>query len=298
MSRRTGFQSACGQHTGVCVCLIMSLLLFLAGCSGDRPTDNLTGSPPQNVYHLDDGGFADPPGGVVDTLTPHDGVCVRWGIKAKYSWIRSQAGGGGIYILQLVTAANFPANVNLRLDADPRLNAALSKRSVTLNDPVAEITIRPSENIDTGTYVITVYAYGNLVSHVYTPGMVQRVRLEVEITPWPAGGPDQWILDKRDIMLDWIEETYPGLGPFDNIEWFSYFTYPGILVVEHWTFLSNDWEVRTASHVMIPPHDWSMIWMRPRDEWSPILAAKREHDGTDYVMFEIPVEDYPTFWGY
>ena len=46
---------------------------------------------------------------------------------------------------------------------------------------------------------------------------------------------------------------------------------------------------------MIPPYDWSMLWLRKRGEVEAIFAAKRESDGT---VYEIPVGDYPIFYGY
>jgi hypothetical protein len=46
---------------------------------------------------------------------------------------------------------------------------------------------------------------------------------------------------------------------------------------------------------MIPPHNWSMLWLLERGEVKPVFAAYRESDGTTY---EIPISEYPTFFGY
>jgi hypothetical protein len=62
--------------------------------------------------------------------------------------------------------------------------------------------------------------------------------------------------------------------------------------------MSKDWEVRFCFHVMIPPYDWTKIMIRERDEWEPAIAGKREHDGVDYKLSEIPISEYPTFYGY
>ena len=76
---------------------------------------------------------------------------------------------------------------------------------------------------------------------------------------------------------------------------FAYITYPAHLIVEHWTFLYDNWEMRICYHVMIPPYNWSMLWLRPLGELDAVFSAKREWNGTAY---EIPICDYPTFYGY
>ena len=55
-----------------------------------------------------------------------------------------------------------------------------------------------------------------------------------------------------------------------------------ILVVSHYLFFSEDWEMGLMWHIMIAPHDWSRIYLRPRGEMAPTLA------------FEIPSVSDPT----
>ena len=50
-----------------------------------------------------------------------------------------------------------------------------------------------------------------------------------------------------------------------------------------------------GDYVMIPPYDWSMLYLRKRGTLEPIFAAKRE---TDNTIHEIPVSDYPILFGY
>jgi hypothetical protein len=109
------------------------------------------------------------------------------------------------------------------------------------------------------------------------------------VVDWGGGGKGT-ATDKMNDFVTWLETEHPELGSFSARNWFVYGTYPQLLIVEHWTFLDEDWEMRVCYHVMIPPYDWSKILLRRRGEWEPLLAVHRETDGT---IYEIPVEEYP-----
>jgi hypothetical protein len=213
-------------------------------------------------------------------------------ILPKYDYIRSYPGGGGIFVVRLISNGNFAGDVNLTLTADPLLNAGLSRR--TLNDryEIAEITVRPDQSIEARTYEIELRAlYTGDPSHI---GPFRKVSLKVEVLQWGPTNPAN-VISKRDEFIVWLETEHPELGNFSNRIWFPYMTYPQILIVEHWTFLDEDWEFRLCYHVMIPPYDWSKILLRRRGEWDPVLAAMRESDGT---IHEIPISEYPVMFGY
>jgi len=46
---------------------------------------------------------------------------------------------------------------------------------------------------------------------------------------------------------------------------------------------------------MIPPHDWSKIYIRKRNSIDGEFAAMQESDGT---ISQIEIGDYPTMFGY
>jgi hypothetical protein len=86
----------------------------------------------------------------------------------------------------------------------------------------------------------------------------------------------------RDRFVTWLEAERPELGITSSTEWIGTPVQPHILVVSHYLFFSEDWEMSVMWHIMIAPHDWSRISLRPRDELSPTLA------------FEIPSVSDPT----
>ncbi|WP_455463290.1 hypothetical protein [Candidatus Hodarchaeum mangrovi] len=50
----------------------------------------------------------------------------------------------------------------------------------------------------------------------------------------------------------------------------------GLLIVEHYLFKSEMWELELSWHVMIPPYDWVHVYLRPRVEIKPIWGGMIE----------------------
>ena len=76
----------------------------------------------------------------------------------------------------------------------------------------------------------------------------------------------------RDRFVEWIAAEHPELGITDETEWTPTIVQPHILVVSHYLFFSEDWELGLQWHIMIAPHDWARIYLRPRDELQPTHA--------------------------
>jgi hypothetical protein len=50
-----------------------------------------------------------------------------------------------------------------------------------------------------------------------------------------------------------------------------------LLVVSHYAYYSDDWEMTIAWHNMIPPYDWSEIHLRQRGvDLTPSLAFRQD----------------------
>lgn len=71
-------------------------------------------------------------------------------------------------------------------------------------------------------------------------------------------------------FITWLADNRPDLGittesVMDGI--------PGswVLIVNHYPFFSSDWEVDLEWHVMVPPDDWSRIYLRRR--WSEVAPS-------------------------
>jgi hypothetical protein len=77
-----------------------------------------------------------------------------------------------------------------------------------------------------------------------------------------------------DIFTSWLADNVPELGIDPTTEFSGSFVAPGLLVVSHYLFLSDGWELGLAWHVMVPPDDWSEIYLRPRGDPAPTMAFR------------------------
>ncbi len=216
--------------------------------------------------------------------TGPDDTEASFALTAVYDSIRSYPGGGGIFLVRLDPEDAFAGEVVLSLAAPDRLRAEVARDTLSDGHPTAELIVRPEATISSGHFKVTLTG---------TQGE-QRVKLplDVEIVDWLVEGLSEHATLEKNRFVSWLADQDPALAALGSQQWWGFQTYPEMLVVEHWTFLSPEWEMRICVHVMIPPHDWSMVRLRRRGESEPVLTARRETDGT---IHPIPAGEYPTF---
>ena len=211
----------------------------------------------------------------------------RFTIDAKYSYIMSYRDGGGIFLINMTPRHNFNGNVSLKIDASANLNVQINKDILNESSRVAEISLYPNNLTRIGLHEIEITA-----THV---NISRLITLEVEILNHSVGNPSSYIIGKKNKLINWLESEYPIFDNISNQDWFAYMTYVEILVVEHWTFISSEWQIRLCCHITIPPYNWSMLRLRKIGEIDPILAAKCEYND---IIYEIPISEYPIMHGY
>ena len=90
------------------------------------------------------------------------------------------------------------------------------------------------------------------------------------------------------IWVDWLEAGQPELGITAATEWDPEFV-STLLVVSHYAYFSDEWEMTVAWHNMIPPDDWTEVHLRRRFvEARPSLAFRM--DSVDGMTEPHPVE--------
>ena len=221
----------------VAAAILILLGLTLVGCSGDNPVQPWAADTPIDKKPVDP-----PPTG--------EG---SFGLEAKYTYIGSYATGGGVFILRLVPGADLTGDVALSISAHKTLNATLTTTMVNAETAIAEVAISPTAQAPVALHSITVTASNQTHEEV--------IQLEVDVIPWGIVSMNT-IQEKYGQFEDWLRDEHPELGNFASQRWDLYSTYPRIVVVEHYTFLSEDWELRICFHVMIPPNDWSKMLLR------------------------------------
>ncbi|KON30739.1 hypothetical protein AC480_00415 [miscellaneous Crenarchaeota group archaeon SMTZ1-55] len=120
---------------------------------------------------------------------------------------------------------------------------------------VAEITVIPSTASVNQTLIVTFTGERGGLKHTET--------MTVEVIMGEDGlGPHAIVM--RDQFVPWLALNHPDLSITNETTWIGSIVNPRILVVMHYLFFSEDWELYVTWHVTIPPHDWTRIYLRPR----------------------------------
>jgi len=99
-----------------------------------------------------------------------------------------------------------------------------------------------------------------------------------------------------DRFVSWLATNHPELGITDHTAWNSTMVSPVWLVVSHYLFFSEEWELHIEWHIMMPPDDWARIDLRHRfDELEPSYAF--EISSVNATSSEpVPMEVPETVW--
>jgi len=98
-----------------------------------------------------------------------------------------------------------------------------------------------------------------------------------------------------DRFVPWLATNHPELGITDDTAWNGTMISPIWLVVSHYLFFSEEWEVHISWHIMVPPYDWAKIDLRHRfDELEPSYAF--EIASLNATSEPVPTELPETVW--
>jgi len=141
------------------------------------------------------------------------------------------------------------------------ISATASDAAVSVNNPaikpgeVAEVTVIPDQT--STNKILTLAINGD------RKGFKQTETYDIEVMDW-EDDLGELAAEMRDKFVPWLASNHPELGITSETEWIGTIVNPGILVVMHYMFYSEDWEMYVTWHVMIPPYDWTKIYLRPR----------------------------------
>jgi hypothetical protein len=136
----------------------------------------------------------------------------------------------------------------------PGAEVSVSNPAITSGE-VAEVTVIPDKMSANKTLTLTISGRRG--------GLEQTEIVTIDVL---QGEDDLGALaaEMRDKFVPWLATHHAEFGVTSETEWTGTVVNPGILVVMHYIFYSEDWEVYVTWHVMIPPHDWARIYLRSR----------------------------------
>jgi hypothetical protein len=96
------------------------------------------------------------------------------------------------------------------------------------------------------------------------------------------------------LFTAYLAAQHPEFGLDQNTTWDGWVPAPNILVVMWYSFLSADYEALIRWHVMIPPYDWTEVFLRQRGSADCVWAGKIPTDGAA-VEEMTPPDPFPRF---
>ncbi|MFX0011156.1 MAG: hypothetical protein ACFE9R_12630 [Candidatus Hermodarchaeota archaeon] len=91
----------------------------------------------------------------------------------------------------------------------------------------------------------------------------------VEIINWTQSNISE-VIGMRDVFISHFSLNEPTFNINESTIWEGFDNAPQILIVEHYLFRSEFWEMELSRHVMIAPYDWVKVYLRPRNQIKPI----------------------------
>ena len=142
--------------------------------------------------------------------------------------------------------------------------------SATASDEMVVITVHP-QAISSGqvTEVIVISSEANVNQTLIISitgkreGLKQTETIIIEVV-MGEDGMKSYASEMRDKFIPWLVINHPEFSITTETEWAETIVNPKIIVVMHYIFLSEDWEMYVTWHVTIPPHDWTRIYLRHR----------------------------------
>jgi hypothetical protein len=105
----------------------------------------------------------------------------------------------------------------------------------------------------------------------------------------------EYATELLDKFVSWLATNHPELGITENTAWNGTMVSPVWLVVSHYLFFSEEWELHIEWHIMIPPYDWARIDLRHRfDEIAPSYAF--EISSVNATSEPVAIEVPETVW--
>lgn len=103
--------------------------------------------------------------------------------------------------------------------------------------------------------------------------IIRTHSLDLEVVDW-SDGLEPLATDLRERFVSYLTENHPELGITADTEWTPTITKPQNLLVMHYLFFSEDWEMGIMWHLTVPEHAWSRMYLRPRDSMTPTFGLE------------------------
>lgn len=160
--------------------------------------------------------------------------------------------------------SGFGTEVNISVTDSKMMGDVLVHPQAITPGQVAEVIVIPYETSTNGTLTFIITGERRGLKRTETKN-IEVVKGEDTLNTYAE--------EMRNLFMPWLVSNHPEFGITNETDWVGTIVNPRILVVMHYIFLSEEWELYLTWHVTIPPHDWTRIYLRQRfSESRPSVA--------------------------
>lgn len=174
---------------------------------------------------------------------------------------------------------DFTDNYSITIEANESIYIDYKVWDNQVNYKVLELFVKPNSTHLNHNIEIILEVKDNTI--------LLKKTANVEVVNWgPRNISEVEIM--RDAFVSYLSLNKSSFGINESILWEGFDNAPQFLIVEHYLFRSEFWELALSRHVTIFPNDWVKVYIRPRAQIKPIWSGIIESwSSGNYSVFEI-----------
>ncbi len=159
---------------------------------------------------------------------------------------------------------DFSGNYSVRIEANESIDIEYKVWDNQVNYKVIELFIKPNSTHLNHKIEIKLELVDNEI--------ILESFATIDVIDWaPKNITEVEIM--RDAFISYLSSNASSIGINESIIWDGFDNAPQILIVEHYLFRSEFWELELSRHVTTAPYDWVKVYIRPRNQISPIWSG-------------------------
>ncbi|NHK31179.1 MAG: hypothetical protein FK730_07495 [Asgard group archaeon] len=177
--------------------------------------------------------------------------------------------GHTAWLLAEVDMPNVDSNLQIEIETNSSIEYEIKYWGKLFDSNLIEIFLYPNQSHLDYTIEVSVTVSGSEIG-------ITRNSAYIKVVDWTSTVTAE-IIEMQERFIEYLEENCSSFQINESTNWEAFGNAPMILIVEHYLFKSEYWEMELSRHVMIQPHDWVKIYLRPRRSslpcWSGIINS-------------------------
>jgi len=204
--------------------------------------------------------------------------------------IQSYPGGTAVWVVE-VTALD-AAPTPIEITAKSAAGVGLEANPRTLNGSgLVEVIARPGVNLV--GHKVDVVVTARRGERAASASASNRIDLPLQVLRYEDALAET-ARQEFEPFVTHLAASHLEFGIDQQTDWQGWVSAPNILVVMWYSFMSADWEALVQWHVMIPPYDWTHVYLRPRGSLDCTWAGEIPTGGAPVEEVVVP-EVFPRF---